>query len=310
MLFIFLSMVKGGVYMFCYNKEKGIGTIYILVLTIVMVGTLITMGKISDDFIMTNFLYIAAVIVFIYQCYYFGVSTKMEYILKEEYLEIKLFRGLKKVKIYYNKILEIRADNSFIKGIHLLGVGKRNFAFGRFYINKIGTCRMFVTNNEKALYIKTPDMIFGISPDKLDDFKAKLLVKVNSVETIDYTQRKVIPLHKDKYFIVPFLTNSLLILINFLLPLYLYYSGKLKVNKMPVTVNEQFYPVKWVSTLQFLQSQLLKGVFAMLIFFCIYYVSHIYAKYDRKASYWYMYIPMVITGSLLIFQIILLKNFN
>lgn len=238
----------------------------------------------------------------LYQLYYILLNVSLNYIFDGNNITISGIFGFKKVVIPIESIKGYNKASGTIRGIQLYGYAKGNFAFGKSIIEKIGVASMYVTSNKNILYIKTDNMIYGISPEECDDFEAKLIENDIEINTLEYKLTKGSNLYKDKRFIIPFIAASIIILLLTLNPFILYLRSKLP-SKMPLIFDASFKAIKFGTDRQFVFKQMVYGVLNMALLFCMYYASYFYARYDRKMSYRFIYISMLIACTFLIMQL-------
>jgi hypothetical protein len=79
---------------------------------------------------------------------------------------------------------------------------------------------------------------------------------------------------------------------------------------MPMSFDSKFTAIQFGTGKQFAFKQMVYGLFNMAILFCMYYAAYFCAKYDRKSSYKFIYISLILTLALLTIQIKILVTFR
>lgn len=290
-----------------YKPSKGIGIYYMLGILLAYDILFIIGLLVVNSYVFSSLLKIALVIFTIYQLYYILIYSTLKYAADESYIYI--FTFIKKMRIPYKEISSYKIENGNINGVKLSGFGTGNFALGKSVIKKIGTTNMFVTTNKNIIYFKADKNNYAITPRDFEKLKNKLNannVKESEWEELQSTQ---VSLHKDKSFMIPFFTASLIIIVLTLNPFILYLSNKLPSN-MPLNFDSAFFPVDQGTGKQFAFNQMIYGVLNMAILFCMYYASHFYAKYDKKSAKKFIYISLVIAAAFLLIQYRILHTFR
>lgn len=291
-----------------YKSKKGISSIIILSTILLIDISCLFLTRLIDQYMVLSFIQAFLVILNIYGIYYFLLSLSLKYIIDDEYLHIIGIYGLKKVKISFKDIGGYKDCKDRIKGVKLRGIGDGNFAFGRYYIYKIGTTRMFITSRRNTLYLKNDDINYAISPENVDDFINKLEQKGVKPADWEYVKKKPVVLYKEKAFMLPFILVSVIIVIFTVTPLLLYVNGTLP-DKMPLSFNAAFNPIRMGTGKQFAFKQAIYGVLNMGILFCMYYAAHFHAKYDKKSAKTYIYVSLFIAIVFFLMQFKTLANF-
>jgi hypothetical protein len=199
--------------------------------------------------------------------------------------------------------------SGYIKGVRLSGYGNNNFVIGRSVIDKIGSTYMFVTSTKDIIYLKTEDMNYALSPENILEFEKNLKNKNINNLNWEYKPNKNINLYKDKKFFIPFVIVSIISLIITLNPIIMYLYNKLPTI-MPMSFDSKFTAIQFGTGKQFAFKQMVYGLFNMAILFCMYYAAYFCAKYDRKSSYKFIYISLILTLALLTIQIKILVTFR
>ena len=245
-----------------FKPIKGKGLPYIIGETILYNLFIILMVVVVNSYELSNLFKIAFVVINIYEFNYIFTYTSLEYNIIDEYIQIKSIFGLKKEKIYFKDIQGYSKNSGEIKGVKLYGFGKDHFALGKSIIDKIGIAKMYVTSDEHIIYLKTQDMTYGISPIQEDKFIN--ILNSNGIESCSwsYSPNKNVNLYKDKKFIIPLIVVTVITIILTLHPFILYLYNKLP-EKMPLSFDARFYPVKIGTGKEFAFKQMSYGVLNM-----------------------------------------------
>lgn len=281
-------------------KSRGIG--YVLLLTLIYNAFIIFLLFYINSYVLSSLLKAIIIIFNIYQLYYILLNISLNYIFYDNEIIISGIFGLKKIHIPLDSIRAYGKYSGNIKGIQLYGYGKNKFAFGKSFIDKIGFTDMFVPASDNILYLKTDDMVYGIAPDKCNEFESSLISRSIENKPWVYKVNKNINFHNDKKFMIPFLLDSIIILYITLNPFILYLFDKLP-EKMPLKFDAAFNAIKFGTGKQFAFKQMVFGLLNMALLFCMYYASYIYARYDKKSAYKFIYISMIVAVLFLIMQI-------
>lgn len=291
-----------------YNNRKGIGASIILSYTILINAGIVLVTKLIDLYVILSLIKIFLILVNLYGFYYLFLTFTLKYLADEENLYIVGFWGLKKIKIPFQSIEGYKGSKDIIHGVKLSGVGKNNFALGRFVVDKIGTTRMFVTSSKGVIYLKTSEINYAISPEQIEEFKNLLEERGVRFLEWEYEPNKVISLHKEKEFMIPFILVSIIIVLFTLTPFILYLKQMFPVE-MPINFNAKFEAVKMGTGKQFAFKQMIYGVLNMAILFCMYYAAHFHAKYDKKSANRYIYVSLIISVVFFLMQLKTLFQF-
>ncbi|WP_027625056.1 PH domain-containing protein [Clostridium lundense] len=292
-----------------FKSIKGQGLPYIIGETILYNLFIILMVIVINSYEFSNLFKIAFIVINIYELHYIFMYISLEYNIADEYIQISSIFGLKKEKIFFKDIEGYSQSKGEIKGVKLYGHGKDHFALGKSIIDKIGTAKMYVTCNKNIIYLKTQDITYGISPIDGDKFINILNGKKIKQGSWNYSTNKNINLYKDKKFFIPLIVVAVIIIILTLHPFVLYLYNKLP-EKMPLSFDANFNPVKIGTGKQFAFKQMTYGVLNMAILFCMYYASYFYAKYDKKSAYKFIYVSLASSLLFFIMQIKVLLNFQ
>ena len=280
-----------------------------LLMTILYNILILILLKFTNSYIVASLLKLILVSCNIYQVYYMLLYMSLKCSVDDENLKIYAIGSLKKVIVPLNEIEGYTISTGTIKGVKLYGIASNSFAMGRFVIDKIGTSRMFVTDNENIFYLKTKYMNYAVSPVDFKKFEETLINHdIHQVEW-KYKMNSSYNLHKDKHFIFPLMAVSIIILILTLNPLILYLKDNIP-NTMPLNFDAKFNPIKIGTGKQFAFTQMIYGVLNMALLFCMYYASYFCAKYDRKSAYKYIYLALIVAMIFLIMQFKILINFR
>ena len=292
-----------------YITKRGMGFGFILLMTILYNALILILLRFTDSYIVVSLLKLMLVGFNIYYIYYMLLFVSIKCIIDGENLKIHALWSLKKITLPLKEIEGYTTSAGKIKGVKLYGIATNNFAIGRFFIDKIGMSRMFVTDNEKIFHIKTKNMNYSVSPFDFKKFEETLVSQNIKAIEWKYKVNKDYNLYKDNRFIVPFIIVSIIILILTLNPLILYLKHSLP-STMPLTFDANFNPIKVGTGKQFAFTQMVYGVLNMALLFCMYYASHFCAKYDRKSAYKYIYLSLAVAVIFLIMQFKILINFR
>ena len=290
-----------------YKSLKGIGFFYILAITILFNILIVGSLYLIDSYILVTLIYALFIICNGYQIKYMLISLTTRYVIREDNVEISSILGLKKISIPMNTIEKYMKTEGTIRGVKLSGYGSHSFAFGKFVISKIGTTSMFATSNKSIIYLDTIDMNYGISPENIEDFEKTLYEKGIEKSEWERPVAKATNLYRDKRFMIPFISVTLVIFVIILNPFVLYLRGALP-DRMPLSFDSNFIPLEHGSGKKFAIAQAVYGVLNMAILFCMYYASHFYSKYDKKSAYKFVYISLIIAGIFLAMQFRILAN--
>lgn len=292
-----------------YGSKRGHGLVLMLLTTVLYNILILILLKFTNSYIVANLLKLLLVSCNIYQVYYILLFASVKCTIDEENLKIYAIGSLKKVIVPLNEIEGYTISTGKIKGVKLNGIAASGFVMGRFVIDKIGISRMFVTDNTNVFYIKTKHMNYAVSP--LDHEKFEKALEEHDVHVVQwkYKVNNSSNLHTDKKFIVPLMIVSIIILILTLNPLILHLKNAIP-DIMPLSFDANFKPIKMGTGQQFAFTQMVYGVLNMALLFCMYYASYFCAKYDRKSSYKYIYLSLVVATIFLIIQFKILINFR
>ncbi|MBU3159124.1 PH domain-containing protein [Clostridium frigoris] len=292
-----------------YESKRGYGLVLMLLTTALYNILILILLKYTNSYIVANLLKLLLVSCNIYQAYYILLFASLKCSIDEGNLKIYAIWSLKKVIIPLNEIEGYSMSTGKIKGVKLNGIAASGFVMGRFVIDKIGMSRMFVTDNKNVFYIKTKHMNYAVSPLNYKKFEEKLIYHDIHVAQWKYKVNNSYNLHKDKYFIVPLMIVSIIILVLTLNPLILHLKNAIP-GIMPLNFDAKFQPIKMGTGKQFAFTQMLYGVLNMALLFCMYYASYFCAKYDRKSAYKYIYLSLVVALIFLVMQFKILINFR
>lgn len=292
-----------------YISKRGRGLGFILLMTALYNILILIVLRFTNSYIVVSLLKVLLVSCNIYQVYYILLYASLKCTIDDGNLKICAIWSLKKIIIPLNEIEGYTISTGKIEGVKLNGIATSNFAMGRFVIDKIGMCRMFVTNNKNVFYIKTKNMNYAVSPLEYKKFEETLIH--NDIQGADwkYKVNNSYNLHKDKHFILPLMGVSLIIIILTLNPFILYLEHKIP-NIMPLNFDANFNPIEMGTGKQFAFTQMIYGVLNMALLFCMYYASYFCAKHDRKSAYKYIYMALIVAMIFLILQFKILINFR
>lgn len=294
-----------------YNADRS-SDIVLMILSIVLMNLVLVLIIMNlKVYTIASLLKVLLITGNLYQLYYLIIWMTLKYYIEDNNVIIESIMGLKKVVIPIDDIDGYTITQGKIKGVKLSGYVLGNTAIGRSFVYNIGTTRMFVTMSENVIFLKTNDVIYAISPADLGEFRETLYKKnIKYLESFNYIDStfKQSSVYKDKNFTIPFLIVSCIIIIMTLIPLILYLKHMLP-DVMPLSFDAKFIPTKFGSGKQFASQQMIYGALNMAVLFCMYYASHFSAKYDRKSSYRYIYLSLIIAVMFLLMQIKVLFKF-
>jgi hypothetical protein len=292
-----------------YISKQGRGLGFMLLMTTLYNILILVLLEFTNSYIVASLLKLILVSCNIYQVYYMLLYMSLKCTIDDENLKIYAIGSFKKIIIPLNQIEGYTISSGTIKGVKLYGIASNSFAMGRFVIDKIGTSRMFVTDNKNIFYIKTKDINYAVSPLDYKKFEETLIH--HDVQNVEWRSEvnNSYKLHKDKHFIVPLIAVSIIILMLTLNPFILYLKQSIP-NTMPLNFDANFKPIKIGTGKQFAFTQMIYGVLNMALLFCMYYASHFCAKYDRKSAYKYIYLSLIVAMIFLIMQFKILINFR
>lgn len=287
-----------------FKPEKSRNLYYILATFILYEIIILFVLSFANSYVLSLLLKILLIVITIYQLYHIFMFTSLSYEFDDDNLYITSI--VKKIKLPFSTIEGYNIQSGKIKGMRLSGIGTNNFALGRFVIKKIGTTYMYVTGNKKILYLKAGESNYAVSPIEIEEMTR--ILNSNNVCSLEWEHKwdKSVHLHKEKSFMVPFITVSILIFIITLNPFILYLFDKLP-TKMPLSFDASFLPVDYGTGKQFAFNQMIYGVLNMAVLFCMYYAAHFYAKYDKKMANSFIYASLLIAVAFLILQLRILS---
>lgn len=292
-----------------FKPKRGSGYISIFTLTILYNVLILFLIFTSKEYEISVLLKVLLVALNVYQLYYLLMYLTISYEIDNSKLCIKSIFGLKNIEILLKDIKAYDKHSGPIRGIRMSGYGRNHFAIGKSLIEKIGTTYMYATSNKSIIYLNTEEMNYGISPEDDQMFENILIENGTLKKSWLVVKGSNYNFYKDKKFFIPLVTETILLLILTLNPVILYLSSRIPVT-MPLTFDASFLPVKLGSGKQFAFRQMTYGILNMAIFFCMYYVSHFYSKYDRKSAYKFMYLPLILTIAFIFIQIRILYVFK
>lgn len=292
-----------------FQAIRGRGLKFILFLTALYNALIILLLFVVNSYELTSIFKVILVIFNIYQLYYIALNVTLKYKIDDNNVYIEGLYGLKRVTVPLKSVKAYKTKEGKINGTLLYGYGKDYFALGKSKIEDIGVTHMFVTSNEKVVYINTEEMNYGISPSNYDKLIEDLNSKGITNENWYYKENKNTNLYKNKRFIIPLIIGTIIILIMTLTPFILYLFDKLP-SKIPLKYDANFEPVIFGSGKQFAFKQMVYGALNMALMVCLYYASYFYAKYDKKIAYRIMYISVITSAFFLVMQGRILISFR
>lgn len=291
-----------------YKPEKSITLLYIISMLIIVNLAIGGISYLINSYLIVSLFRVFMIAFTAYCIYYILVAISLKYEVNNEEIKISILYGIKKVSIPLEKVKAYNVQSNIIKGIKLTGLGNGRFDLGKSVIERIGITNSYITSCKKAIYLKTENITYGISPQLFDKFEKRLRDKGIEKKDFEVKVNKSVDLYKEKGFFIPLVLVSLIIIFMTINPFVLYLSGKLPV-KMPLDFGTNFIPITYGNGKQFAFKQMTFGVLNMIILFCMYYASYFYAKYDKKCAYKYIYISLVIALTFLIGQFRILAVF-
>lgn len=302
--------VKEGESLKCIKPHKSL----LLILYVFFISIAVNLFT----FIISSFINLYTIVIFlkvflivfnIYQIYFLIKCKTLKYYYDDSNFYIISWWGLKKIVVPFNEIEMYDKSDSEIKGVKLYGYGRYNFAMGVYFIENTGTVNMFCTSTKYVIYLKTSDNIYAVSPEDLFEIENILKSRNISMGSWNYNKNKKVSLNKDKYFMIPLIIVTVIILAMIIVPPILYLNNALP-SKMPLSFDAKFNPLVYGNGKEFVFKQMLYGAYNMIILFCMYYAAYFYAKYSRKASYKYIYVSLVIAAVFFIMQMRILQIFH
>lgn len=292
-----------------FKSVKGSGVYSILGITALYDIFLAVILYMVSYYEISTLIKITIIVFNIYELYYMIISCSLTYAVDNENIYVNSALGLKNIVIPFNEIQGYQKVHGYIKGVRLSGHGNNNFAIGRSIIDKIGSTYMFVTSGKNIIYLKTEDINYGLSPENFHEFEEQLNKKFINQITWEYKINKNVNLYKDKKFFIPFVIVAIIVTIITVTPIILYLYDKLP-GMMPLSFNSQFVAVKFGTAKQFAFKHMFYGILNMAILVCMYYAAYFCAKYDRKSTYKFIYIPLILSMMFLIMQVRILLTFR
>jgi len=292
-----------------FRSKQGRGLGFMLLTTALYNILILIILRFTNSYVISNLLKLLLVSCNIYQVYYMLLFKSLKCTINKDNLKIYAIWSFKKVILPFSEIEGYATSSGTIKGVRLYGISTNNFAMGRFVIDRFGISRMFVTDNKNIFYIKTEHMNYAISPMDYKKFEEALID--NGIHEVEWKCKvnNSYNLHKDKHFIIPLIAVSIIIIVLTLNPFILYLKHGIP-DVMPLIFDAKFKPIKIGTGQQFAFTQMIYGVLNMALLFCMYYASYFCAKYDRKSSYKYIYISLIVAMIFLIMQFKILINFR
>ncbi|MEQ8154466.1 MAG: PH domain-containing protein [Clostridiaceae bacterium] len=261
-----------------------------------------------DSYLAVNIFDVMIFLFDLYCLYYIFVILTLKYFVDDNGILIDSLFGVRKIYISYDKVDGYNVSSGGIKGFKLSGFGRLRYALGKYIIDNMGVTNMFATSNRKIVYIHTKDMAYAVSPAEAKQFTDILKSQNIKVAVFKTKKNKNAEIYKDKKVFIPFIIETLVIIIMTLVPFVLYLNNMLPVS-MPITFDSKFQPLIMGTGKNFAFKQMSYGVYNMIIMVCMYYASYFHAKYERKSAYKYMYISLAIALIFLLVQTRILIKF-
>jgi len=92
---------------------------------------------------------------------------------------IRIDRRAGPVLIPYRRIRGVDREARPVVGVSIFGSRGVFGRFGRFWNMRLGMYRLFVTNRDTIVWLATDDGWVGLSPDRPDDFIARLRARLD-----------------------------------------------------------------------------------------------------------------------------------
>lgn len=294
-----------------FRPAKGKGLIFLCLFTAIFDVAIFILIKLSNTYELSGALTLLMILFTIFALYYIIEDISLKYELTKEALVINRFWGIRKVTIPINEIRAFRLHDikdGNVNGVRISGCFVKSVEFGKTMIDKMGTTYNFVTNNSRIIFINTDQMNYCISPKESNKFIDKISmygIKSNEFTDVGLRSEK---LYKEKKYIALIIVCAILLIFVPSIPIVLYLRGKLPAL-MPLSFDKNFIAVKYGTAKQFVFKQIIYGVLNMAVFFCFYFASYFYQKYDKKTAYTYIYIGALICISIMLFQLKILYTF-
>lgn len=292
-----------------YKAEKGTGVYFIIGLMFLYDAFMIFLMKFVNSFEIYNLLKLIFISLNIYQLYYIIICSTLKYFIDENNLCIISALGFKNEKIPLQNIQMYQKSRGYIKGVKLAGYVGNKFAIGRSFIDKIGNTYMFATSTKNVIYLKTGTVNYGLSPENFQEFEEELKKRKIICSRWENKLNKNIIISKEPKFFIPFIITAVIAVVLTLNPVVMYLYGHLP-DRMPVSFDTRFVAVEFGTGRQFAFKQMFYGLLNMGILFCMYYAGYIYSKYDKKYSYKYVYISLIVAVFYFIMQIKIFCTFR
>lgn len=282
---------------------------YVICLCVLSIFGMFVSTDLVDSYTWDKILFSLFTVIIIYQLYYMMAVETLKYSIDENGIEIIRFFGLKKTFIPQRDIIGYLYKDTKISGVKLSGYSLANINYGKCFEDTIGLCKLFLTSSHNNFYIVTKDITYVISPADIDKFNEKLDKISITVENFKrFPKQGKLELYKDKQFMIPFLLTSFLCIVSVASPLALYGLNMLP-QTMPLKFNSLFQPVLIGTGKQFASTQMFYGVGTMALLMCMYYATHFTAKFDKRSSYKYIYIALLVVVMVLIVQFRILYKY-
>lgn len=294
-----------------FRPARGKGLIFLSLITVVFDIVLFILMWLSNTYEL-RYAFILLLLVFsIYQLYYILGYISLKYEFNEDTIIInrcwgmrKIFVPVKNIKAY--KIQEYKMKE--IEGLKISGYFIKDMIFGKAIINKIGATHMFITNSRNVIFLSTEEINYCLSPIDMKRFEDKLKacdIKNNELANIGF---KGVKLYKEKKYLAIIIICAILLIVIPSIPMVLYLQGKMPAL-MPLSFDKNFIATKLGTAQQFVFKQTIYGILNMAIFFCFYFASYFFQKYDKRTAYGYLYLGVIICLSIMILQIKVLYTF-
>lgn len=274
------------------NNIKTIITVGLLLINVIIIVLFINMGSMEIRGMLT-FVFL---MINLYGVYFLTLIITLKYTLSDKELTIS---GVYKHKNIRIPIADIQSWTRKIALLENLGTGfaTARFALGRGFDNTGEQADLFITSSKKVIYLKTKHGNYGISPEKADEFVAKL--KDLGVVQQSGTERHYLKQDQDRgrsalnqITLYCILLTAILLLI----PLIMHFTGLL-----PDLV--QISGTAYMTRTSYLESVLTRGLVALLLLLVSYGIASLLSSIEGKFYYRIMFIPLVFVVILLFLEV-------
>lgn len=289
-----------------YSAKKNVKPVLILLCLILLNVVGIYLTRYILSYTILTLIEIMLVFFDLYELYYIISTFTISYEITNKSILIKSFLQLRDVEINLKDIKGYKVSSGHESGVKLSGFAFLDIMVGRAFVKDLGLSRMYATSNNDIIYIITDDINYAITPIEVDKFIATL-----QGMNLEYTNQKELKeshnsLHRDKAFMIPFCIITLISFLMFMIPFIIYLKGKLPYT-MPLSFDMNFNPMKIGTGKQFAFQQMIYGGLNLSLLLCMYFAGHFTYKYDKKSSYKYIYISLIVALTFFVVQIRILN---